>query len=340
MNMRSILKGVAGWFGAERKTTSRPNVRRASLAVEALEDRVVLQGAGTTSGLPLSPPPNTAPAQFSTTQPGSMTLQQQVLNATNQVLSSILQKHVWTPQQRAYYFNAFVYQCHFSPDLANYVIQYHDNLVKLQVFSLLTPGPISPNALQVLMPAGPTGMTYAPNAEPGNATTGWNDSSAQVTVAQALQIAHHQGVDAAVNYLQTMISPAGRQELLYAFGYGRLANTTGSSADGYRISHDPTLLLLTGQWIVDAVNNYIQRFVPYAGMNGNFGAVAASVGLPTGVVGSAYQASMVGQGNGGGALAIQNFPFNPNWTMAGPTSSSGFGGLMGMFGPGVNINWG
>jgi hypothetical protein len=41
MSVRSILKGVAGWFGGERKSASGPGGRRASLVVEGLEERAV-----------------------------------------------------------------------------------------------------------------------------------------------------------------------------------------------------------------------------------------------------------------------------------------------------------
>jgi hypothetical protein len=41
MNVGSILKGVAGWFGVGRKAISRAAVRRARPAVEGLEERAV-----------------------------------------------------------------------------------------------------------------------------------------------------------------------------------------------------------------------------------------------------------------------------------------------------------
>ena len=86
-------------------------------------------------------------------------------------------------------------------------------------------------------------------------------------------------------------------------------------------AHDPTLLLLTGQWIVDAVNSYSQRFLPTLGMNGNFGGLAGSVGLPTGAVTSANQAAMVGQGMGGGSVAMQYFGASPSMALSSDDGS-------------------
>lgn len=41
MSVRSILKGVAGWLGVERKRAPRPAARRTALRLEALEQREV-----------------------------------------------------------------------------------------------------------------------------------------------------------------------------------------------------------------------------------------------------------------------------------------------------------
>jgi hypothetical protein len=42
MSVRSIIRGVAGWFGGERTRVSRPGARRTALRLEALEQRDVL----------------------------------------------------------------------------------------------------------------------------------------------------------------------------------------------------------------------------------------------------------------------------------------------------------
>ncbi len=301
---------LSSLFGGLRKKRSegkrRAVSRKATLRLEALEDRVVPVGD---------------------------------LNAFNQNLAQVLMKHAWTPQQQIAYFNNFVQVQHFSPDLARYVIQYHENLVREQVHSVLTPGPVSASALSSILPTGKTGMTTAPGAQPFNQTTGWNDAAEQVVVTQALQIAQQRGVDAAVKYVDYWTSADSRQHFLYDFGYARLANLTGSAHDGYLISHDPTVLLMTDQWITDAVNTYSQRFLPYLGMTGNYGAVGASVGLDPGGVANLHNASLTGQGNGGGTMTLQSpyastFGLTPATTLGTGTS---IGGILSLFNGGARL---
>ncbi len=297
-------------FGGLRKKRAegkrRPVSRRATLSLEALEAREV-------------------PAAD--------------LNTFNQAFSQVLMKHAWTPQQQTAYFNNFVQVQHFSPDLARYVIQYHENLVREQVHSILIPGPVSPYALSNILPTGKTGMTTPPGAEPFNQTTGYNDAAEQVIVTQALQIAQKQGVDAAVKYVDKWTSSDSRQHFLYDFGYARLANMTGSARDAYRISHDPVLLLMTDQWIVDAVNTYNQRFLPYAGMTGYYGAVGASVGLDPGGVANLHNGFLTGQGNGGGTMTLQG-PYASTFNITPYTTlgmGSSIGGVFSLLNGGVHL---
>jgi hypothetical protein len=63
MSVRSILKGVTGWFGGGRKPASHPGVRRARPRVEGLEERLVL--APDLWSLLTSVPFTTAPAMGS-----------------------------------------------------------------------------------------------------------------------------------------------------------------------------------------------------------------------------------------------------------------------------------
>jgi hypothetical protein len=246
----------------------------------------------------------------------TITTQQQMLNLTNPVLSTISQKHVWTPLPGASLSNDLVSQRHFVPGQASYLLQSHDELVRQQVVSIRTPGPVAAHALHVLLPTGPTGLTAPPHAELFHNTIGFNDRAAQVVVTQALPIAPQRDAQAAVNYLQNLMSPAGHQRLLEAFGYSRLANQTGSSPDGNRILHDPTAAPRSGQWVADAANSYSQRFLPTLGRNSNFGGLAESVGLPPGIVASQNPAAMAGLGHGGAALTMQPYGLNTKWPLA------------------------
>jgi hypothetical protein len=137
-----------------------------------------------------------------------------------------------------------------SPAVASYLGQYLASVQQQVGSSLLTPQGVAANPGQSVAPVGNTGLVSRPTEQ-----SEWN--SPNLTVSQALAIMQLLGPEAANNYLNYMISADSRRDLMTAFGYGQIANLTGSSADAQRILNDPFISLISGQALHNGVVDYI-----------------------------------------------------------------------------------
>jgi hypothetical protein len=137
-----------------------------------------------------------------------------------------------------------------ATSVANYFGQHLSNVQQQVSNSLLTPRNVAANPGQSVAPVGNTGLAPRPSY-----VNEWN--SPDLTVTQALAISQLLGPQAANNYLNYMISPDSRRDLMTSYGYGQVANLTGSSADAQRIVNDPYISQLSGQWVHNATTDYI-----------------------------------------------------------------------------------
>ncbi len=203
-----------------------------------------------------------------------------------------------------------------SPTFANYLVGYRKQLEKMP--SILDPQPVPASTtrslLQKLLPAGPTGSSgrltnnsksladsirlgrsLGIGLSPADTKLLAAAGLADLALPQALRIGSR-NPQAGVNYLNYMMSPQGKADLLTLGGYGRLNRLPAATdATARLIYNDPFISRQSGQWITNATNNYITDRYGRGGVsNMNLLGVAKDFGLMGALGGLQYAPNMGG----------------------------------------------